>query len=155
MTCEKKGNQEMHLHIRQIYLQQQFVDLDRQDQNHHEEDSSPAFVSTPTSEAATNKLKSISQVIASNERFWRMRIEEKLRATSPGSVCAMIAVNGSSLFNRSSSFGITASFNGQSRSPLWCPKFPHLRHFTLRNSTPNGFALPAIPVSSLAQFQSN
>lgn len=61
----------MHLHIRQIYLQQQFVDLDRQDQNHHEEDSSPAFVSTPTSEAATNKLKSISPSYSIHLQFFQ------------------------------------------------------------------------------------
>nr|GMD94403.1 hypothetical protein Iba_chr15aCG2160 [Ipomoea batatas] len=34
------------------------------------------------------------------------------------SVCAKIAVKGSSLFNRLSSFGMIASFNGHSRSPL-------------------------------------
>lgn len=69
--------------------------------------------------------------------------------TSEASVWARIAVKGSSLFIRLSSFGIIASFNGHSRSPLWWPKAPHLTHLTLRISIPNGLALPATPVSNL------
>uniref|UniRef100_A0A7C9EJS3 Uncharacterized protein n=1 Tax=Opuntia streptacantha TaxID=393608 RepID=A0A7C9EJS3_OPUST len=70
------------------------------------------------------------------------------------SIWAIIAVKGSSLFSLLSSFGIIASFNGHSRSPLWCPKFPHLTHFTLRTSTANGLTLPGTPVSNLGAFLS-
>lgn len=69
--------------------------------------------------------------------------------TSPDSVCAKIAVNGSSLFNRLSSLGIITSLKGHSRSPLWWPYVPHLAHFTLRTSIPNGFSLAGRPVSNL------